>query len=431
MVAGMLALGGCGGLASAPLASGTGGALSAEAADLQGIDADIARHTLKRTPMGTWVSKLPELRREKMATLLSYRAMDNDLGQIALAPHLNNLERAGSSTYANLLVFADGPDQGDSRTYYMRQERTPALLSPYFFPGERQTELNSADPEVLRQFVSFGFSKYQGTLKVLDVASHGGGYQGICADYAANYEQMALEQFGNAVKAGLKGRKLDVLNLLACLMGAVEVAYEFRDVASVLVASEDNMMGDDVDLVMNYDTSFGRIADLPSHVRASGRDLAKALVADAHPERARSGAFTLAAIDLEEIGEVKRYVNVLSNALLEAFPAHRAAILAAWNGTPFMYRDRDGVSSHRDLIAFCKALIARVPDRTVQAAAADMERVIKAQIITFRRKAPEKGLANGLSIYMPAPDEAFNEAYRKTRFARDTAWPRVIRAIQN
>ncbi len=431
MLAGVLALGGCGTLAGSPLGVGAAESLTASAADLPGIDADIAKHTLKRTPAGTWVSELPEIKRQKMATLLSYRAMDNDLGALALVPHLNNLESAGSSAYANLLVFADGPDQGDSRSYYMRQERTPALLSPYIHPGVRQTELNSADPETLRQFVSFGYSKYPGTFRVLDVASHGGGYQGICADYAANYQQMALEQFGTAVKQGLKGRKLDVLNLLACLMGAVEVAYEFRDVASVLVASEDNMMGDDVDMVMNYDTTFGRIAELPSHARVSAQDLGKTLVREAHPERARSGAFTLAAIDLEEIAGVKRQVNVLSNALLAAFPAQRNAILAAWNGTPFMYRDREGVSSHRDLIAFCKRLESLVADPAVKDAAADLARAIKDRILLYRRKGPEKGLANGLSIYMPAPDEAFNDGYLKTRFARDTAWPQVIRAVQN
>lgn len=312
----------------------------------------------------------------------------------------------------------------------MRQERTPALRSPFIYPGDRQTELNSADPETLRRFVSFGYSKYQGGFRVLDVASHGGGYQGMCADFAANYEQMTLDQFGTAIKQGLKGRKLEVLNLLACLMGSVEVAYEFRDVASVLVASEDNLMGEDVDLVMTYEATFGRIAALPSHERASAQDLGKALVREAHPERARSGAFTMSAIDMDQIAGVKRQVNVLSNALLAAFPTRRGAILAAYNGTPLMYRDPQGVSSHRDLIAFCKRIVAQVPDPEVKDAAAELARAIKDLIILYRSKGTEKGLANGLGIYMPTPDEAFNEAYLRTRFARDTAWPKVLREIQ-
>lgn len=424
---------GCGALqpATGLSASQDAADLAASAADLPGVDADIAKHTLKVTEAGTWVSQLPEIRRDKMATLLSYRAMDNDLGPIALNPHLNNLEAAGSSAYANLLVFADGPDQGDSRTYYMRQDRSRALISPYIYPGGREQELNSASPATMRDFVSMGFSRYQGKFKVLDVSSHGAGYQGMCADFSSNYEQMSLDGFGNGVKQGLKGRKLDVLNLLACLMGAIEVAYEFRDVASVLVASEDNMMGDDVDLVMDYDVTFGKIARSPGHVPQSAQDLGKALVHEAHPERVRSGAFTLAAIDMDRVADVKRQVNVLSNALLAAMPGHRPAILGAWQETPFMYRDAQGTSSHRDIIAFCKRLRAKVDDRTVQAAALDLSRVIKDDlVISYRRKGPEKDVANGLSIYMPAPDEAFNDSYLKTRFARDTAWPKVIRAIQ-
>ncbi len=432
LLAGVLAVAGCGALQPAPnLAGPQSDSLEAAAADLPGIDADIAKHTLKATEAGVWVSQLPEIRRDKMATLLSYRAMDNDLGAIALNPHLNNLEAAGSSAYANLLVFADGPDQGDSRTYYMRHDRSRALISPFVYPGGREQELNSASPNTLREFVSFGFSRYQGKFKVLDVASHGAGYQGMCADFASNYEQMSLDGFGNGVKQGLKGRKLDVLNLLACLMGAIEVAYEFRDVASVMVASEDNMMGDDVDLVMDYDVTFGKIARSTGHVPASAQELGRALVNEAHPERVRSGAFTLAAIDLDRVGDVKRQVNVLSKALLAAMPSKRPAIVASWQDTPFLYRDSQGTSSHRDIIAFCKRLRANVADAAVKEAALDLSRVIKEDlVISYRRKGAEKDIANGLSIYMPSPDEAFNEAYLKTRFARDTIWPKVIQSIQ-
>lgn len=432
LLAGVLGVAGCGALGpSAGLAPGAADTLSAEAADLPGVDADIAKHTLKVTEAGTWVSQLPDIQREKMATLLSYRAMDNDLGPIALTPHLNNLEAAGSSAYANLLVFADGPDQGDSRTYYMRHDRRPALVSPFIYPGGREHELNSAHPGTLRDFVSFGFSRYRGKFKVLDVSSHGAGYQGMCADFSSNYEQMSLDGFGDGVKQGLKGRKLDVLNLLACLMGAIEVAYEFRDVASVLVASEDNMMGDDVDLVMNYDVTFGKLSRSTGWERASAQDLGKALVHEARPERVRSGAFTLAAIDMDRVADVKRQVNVLSKALLAGMPGHRADIMAAWQETPFMYRDSQGTSSHRDIIAFCKRLRAKVGDRAVQDAALDLSRVIKEELVlSYRRKGPEKDVANGLSIYMPSPDEAFNDSYLKTRFARETLWPRVIQAVQ-
>lgn len=429
LLASALALTGCGHAFAPPPAAPAAEALASSAADLPGIDADIAKNTLQRTAMGLFVRDLPQVKHDKMASLLSYRAMDNDLGDNALRPHLDNLEVAGSSAYANLLVFADGADTGDSRTYYIRHDRTPALNSPYLFPGGAQHELNSADPETLRQFVSFGFSRYPGKFKVLDVASHGGGYQGMCADFDSSYAQMSLDQFGNAIKTGLKGRKLDVLNLLACLMGAIEVAYEFRDVASVLVASEDNLMGDDVDLVLDYDRTFGAIANLPSNVVASAKDLGRAIVSAAHPARARSGAFTLAAIDMDRVAGVKRQVNVLSNALLAAMPAKKALILAAWNGTPFMYRDSQGVSSHRDIIGFCKLLQTRVNDSEIRGAAHDLEDAVEGLIIHFRRKGPEKGLAHGLSIYMPAPDEAFNPAYLQTRFARDTAWPKVIKAI--
>ncbi|HEY9855461.1 MAG TPA: clostripain-related cysteine peptidase, partial [Stenomitos sp.] len=276
-----------GGLVAMSLLSacGTSGALTSTdagtamraTADTPDVASDIAKYRIAETPEGVLVRQLPSPRREKMATILSYRAMDNDLSG-SLQGHLNDLEAAGSSTYANLLALSDANGPDDSYVHYLCQDGSAKLVSPFMWAADplgmsskpqALKEVNTADPRTLERFVGWGFRDYPGRFKVLDVASHGAGYQGMCMDFTSNYEQMALPAFGQAVKSGLKGRKLDVLNLLACLMATVEVGYEFRDAAEVMVASEDLLMGG---RVMVYSTSFGKLAARTDWERASAQD---------------------------------------------------------------------------------------------------------------------------------------------------------------
>lgn len=396
-----------------------------------GVQRDIDKYRLADTALGVLVRQLPAMSREKPATVLSYRAMDNDLAP-ALPGHLDDLEQAGSSSYANLLALSDGDQDGDTVLHYLIPDATRKLMSPYLWAGDalgrtpRVRELDSSDPAVLEQYVGWGFREYPGRFKVLDVASHGSGYQGMCMDFAAGYHQMPLPAFGSAIRRGLKGRKLDVLNLLACLMATVEVGYEFRDSASMLVASEDLIMGG---RVMVYSSTFGHLSGLNSWERLTARDVAKQLVTDAEPQVPGSGAYTMAAIDLDRIGEVKRQVNVLANLLITRLPAQRATILAAYDRVPVLRKDQ-GASSHRDLLRFCHALEALSPDAAVIQAARELEAACGGAIALNRTKKLEKGIANGLSIYMPEAAEEFNPSYLATRFAADSSWDELLQAIR-
>lgn len=435
LVGGMLAgtlLAGC----------GTAGSLSAAhpepglagMADTPQVASDIAKYQIAETSEGILVRRLPDPGREKMATILSYRAMDNDLSA-SLAGHLNDLEAAGSSTYANLLALSDSDGQDDSYLHYLCQDRTGKLVSPYMWAADplglsrrpqSVKEVDTADPHTLEAFVGWGFRQYPGRFKVLDVASHGAGYQGMCMDFNSGYAQMSLPAFGQAVRRGLKGRKLDVLNLLACLMASVEVGYEFRDVASVMVASEDLIMGG---RVMTYSSTFGKLAQRTDWERASARDVSRQLVADAEPQIPSSGAYTLSAVDLDRIGEVKRRLNVLANALLAGFEANRRPILAAYDGVPVLGKDK-GQSSHRDLVRLCRNLQDRVHDPAIQAAARELEAACREAILVARSKKLEQGAANGLSIYLPDAAEEFNPAYVQTRLARESSWDEFLIAVK-
>lgn len=409
-------------------------ALQSQAAaltDQPGLAEGIAAAVIRQDPFGLLSRQLPAPKTEKLATVLSYRAMDADIGD-GLLKHLNNLEEAGSTLGANVVALSDGPEDGDSVVHYLRQDRSPALVSP-FVPastlvkgaraGDGPAEVNTADPETLRRFLVWGFDRFPGRFKVLDVASHGAGYQGLCLDFHADYQRMSLPAFGQAVRAGLKGRKLDVVNLLACMMSSLEVAWEIRDTASVLVASEDVIMGNEM---LPYGST---LAPLANRTAMTAQELGKQLVIAANPTNPKTGAYTLAAIDLARIGACKSALNTLGRALLQAMPQHRDTIRAAYDATPVMAVDK-GQSSHRDLYRFCNALLAKPLPAGVRDAATAERAAIKAALIHTRAKAPDAAATYGLSVYMPTRDEEWDPAYDATQLARTTVWPQVLKALR-
>jgi hypothetical protein len=421
--------------AAPPLTLGTAApAIQSQAvalSDQPGLAEGIAAAVIRKDPFGLLSRQLPAPKADKLATVLSYRAMDSDIGD-GLVKHLNNLEEAGSTLGANVVAFSDGPEDGDSVVHYLRHDRSPGLVSPFVpasmigkgaRPTDAPAEVNSADPETLRRFLDWGFDRFPGRFKVLDVASHGAGYQGLCLDFHSDYKRMSLPDFGRAVHAGLKGRKLDVLNLLACMMGSLEVAWEVRDTASVLVASEDVIMGNEM---LTYGPT---LAPLSARTAMTAQELGKQLVIAANPTNPKTGAYTLAAIDLERITGCKSALNTLGRSLLQAMPQHKAAILAAYEATPVMQLDK-GQSSHRDLFRFCNALLAKPLPGAVLDAANAQRAAIKAAMIHTRAKADDRSATYGLSVYMPTRDEEWDAAYDATQLARQTVWPQVLKALR-
>jgi hypothetical protein len=64
------------------------------------------------------------------------------------------------------------------------------------------------------------------------------GFQ-VYGDDANQDSYLRVRELENSLKAELRGRKLDIIAFDVCLMGTIENAYAFRDVADFMVASED------------------------------------------------------------------------------------------------------------------------------------------------------------------------------------------------
>ena len=122
------------------------------------------------------------------------------------------------------------------------------------------------------------------------------------------------------------GRKVDLVGMDACLMTMIEVAYQLRDHARVLVGSEELEPG----AGWPYATILGDLATRPAMAPAElGATVVRRYVASY-----RHGAenATQSAIDLGQVGDLVEAVALLARRLLAALRAAQGRTLQFFQG---------------------------------------------------------------------------------------------------
>ena len=214
--------------------------ISTFATDSPTIIDQIKNSTLEQNEWGIAVRSLPNPGQPKKATLLSYIAYDNDKGSYRdeLRPTLNMHEMAGSNNLLNIVLQTDSADSGDMKRYYVVNDNDQSkIVSPY---TKFKYERNSGDYRVLQAFTRWGFSTYKSQLRLLDINNHGGAFRGIAKDDTSG-GVISLPNLARAIQNS--AGHVDLLNMDACLMGTMEVIYELKDLADVLIGSEDSTLG--------------------------------------------------------------------------------------------------------------------------------------------------------------------------------------------
>jgi hypothetical protein len=386
-------------------------------------------------PVTRVVTTLPPGTKELGAAMFSYIVMDDKLSQFGIS-FLKALE-AGANDKAYYTAFADL--QGDESSYIFRITPSKDMgklesVASYLSPDKK--EVTSNDPKVLSQAVNWAFSNYQGKVKVFDILAHGGGYMGLGTDDFQTGDTkrsiMEVNEFATGLKNGLKGRKLDVVNMLSCLMGNLEAVYELRDVTNYLIVSEDSIRASN-DTTVEFTK---RLAEMVGQPNPNPREIARTMEISANANNEESGYSTIAAVDMSRIKDVKSAVNVLGNEILRAFPQHKDEIIGVYDAVPeLIVSPRTG---QRDLWALCKGL-AKLNIPALRNAALNVVKELKTAMLHQNDK--EGPAANGLSIFMPHRKEQLNlpndfdlftkVSYVHTRFAKDTGWDKVIETIFN
>ena len=187
-------------------------------------------------------------------TIMYYMDGDIDLEQYMLRD-FNNLEKGyGSGENVTIIVLfdriegystADGNWNG-SRIYKIESDTNIAYMNSTLL--EDWGEVNMGDSTTLTNFLDYCFTNFPADKTMLVLSDHGSGLNGLCYDYTSpeindDYDRLTLDEVQGAISTAesTHGIKLDIIFLFACVMGMIEVAYEFRGLANYLLFSEEIM----------------------------------------------------------------------------------------------------------------------------------------------------------------------------------------------
>ncbi len=402
--------------------------------------------------------------------LLVYLSADNNLDNLDYhvirdKEAFNALERAA---YLNprLRIYVqwdrspnyagDTPDD-HTRRYRVRPDLNPFALAAYTEGIDTWDlgEENMGDPQTLYEFITWARSRYNSTYDALSIIGHGGGWSptldpalgytrylptGIAWDDSSG-DYLSTKEIGDSLYWATDGQvnPFDVLFFDASMMAMLENAYEVRDSATYLVASEGAVWAR-----FAYDEYL--VYDKGTDETTTPLDFAEKIVAG-YAASLEGYPLTMGAlaIDLTSLTPLANAVDDLALALTESLTTTRPFVAQAYTMTQKFDSNWDlelaVPDAYVDLRDFAHQLDQLVPV-TVTAVHTSAQAVIDAWgsvVVTETHRNGQPWLdpsvtwnfdgAHGLSIYLPLGEDLWLRGYyRGTELAlvKDTQWDEFI-----
>lgn len=352
-------------------------------------------------------------------SVLVYSAADNNLYPYMLHD-VAEMERVGSDAHTHVLVQIDhGRDGGGAQRIALRSDAalggTPDVVdSPV---EESLGSVNMGASDTLAGALRWALQKYPAEHTMLVISDHGNAWKGCCED-DSHLGWMNLPALKNALQTVTQetGRKLDVIGFDACLMANTEVAWQLKDQARYMVASEQTEGADGWPYtpILTPDTLTSMQAHMTQRLDLEPEALVKMIVeksADT-PNVIR----TLSAVDLEKMEPLKDALVGLRGALLESGvtqPQLRDVL-----------KQCERFFGYRDLGHWLK-LLETDTQITAPAVKTAVQRVQEAyrDVIVAEQHSPEHPNATGLTIHLTKPNDT--ATYMALDFQKATDWVAV------
>lgn len=359
-------------------------------------------------------------------TILVYLNAANDLFQFSTL-NVNQMERvAGNPDVRFVLqwkqsrnVFSQSTFDG-TRRYLVQPDDTEQVRSKLV--QDMGTGVDMGRPQTLKDFIAWAKANYPAQRYVMIVWNHGNGWRRGVEGRAVSYD----DETGSSIQIweldqAFAGQTFDMLAWDASLMQMMEVAYEVRTRAPLVIGSEESPPGEGYP----YDKIFKAFRDTPD---ADARTLSKAFVDGmlGVPEY-ESRKITQSVVDTAKLPALATSLDALATQLIANVPALTVQIPAA----------RDEAQSYsqtstryfRDIVDLMDKLNAQpgMPPG-VQSAATKVRADTLAAIVWEGHNANSPG-SNGLSIdFSPGARFAGSAAdYAKMKFAQDTKWDEFLK----
>ena len=371
--------------------------------------------------------------------IMVYMNADNNLlpnGPI----NIKQMELGLPETGVDVLVLFDRPIKTTKdgtvmrpRLYHVTRAKTADRLDSEIV--KEFGMLDMADPNMISAFVEGAIKAYPARQYALFPWNHGGGWRDLNNDDNAGKEKVhkgdSINVFHDAVQAGLKAggiKKLDLISFDMCLMGQLEVAAEMRDIADVMVASQDLEPGLGQPYTAIIET-FGKGTKGP-------RGIATNLVQeyDKFHKNDAVRSTTMAAYDLSVFDEVNTKLNAVCDKLIPEMskdwvPLAKSYLYAEqYNASRDEFHHGKMARQSIDLLDALKKCQAATPNFPARAEFKELRQSMDKFVIASANSERRK-MSNGVAIYAPLIESAYNPDYEKLQFYKSSKWPKLLKAL--
>lgn len=356
----------------------------------------------------------PQDETKKKWTVLLYSAADNNL-YVDMVDDVCELEHVGSDANTNIAVQIDHGKQvpkarGAQRHFLEKHsDSLHAIQSPVV---EELGQINMGDANVLSKSIQWAMKAYPSEHFMLVISDHGNSWKG-CASDDSNRGWMATPSIKAALQDARKatGQKIDVVGFDCCLMANTEVAYELRNEAEYMVASEmtEGAAGWPYAPIFGADTLQQIQQTIATRLDVSPRDLATSIV---NKTQDSPVIHTLSAIDLSKMDELKEPMIEFRKAMEET-PTTQASLREIWKNCTRFFGYRDAGD-----FAYWLANDDRITDENLKEKARAVEKALTAPVIA-EQHAPQHDGATGLTLQVHRSTDL---SYDNLAFEKDIHW---------
>ena len=355
--------------------------------------------------------------------------------------NINEQEKVGSDENTHIVAYMDvGPeashvesDWSGARSYYINKDSNPKKINSEVIE-EFGNHVDMSSHETLTKFIVDAMKKFPADNVAVVLNDHGGGFTGAMAD-DSDGSFMSLPELKKGLSDAEKitGKKIDILGFDACLMAEAEVAYELKDQAEIMIASEESeeLAG------WSYNEALGKTRGkaieflqdaLKNRIDVSPREFASSLIK--YHEAHQLDIPTLSATDLSKMDKLAGSVNNFAKAIINSDEDEiiREAMRKSehYGGSSKPYKDLHDLHHIADLV------LESSSDDKLKEAAEGVKKAVSDTIIANEACPYFYPNSKGMSIYAPGDAKdgpGYN--YSDLQFAKDTGWDEAIKKVSS
>jgi hypothetical protein len=363
---------------------------------------------MQATPTNSW-------------TVLVYLHADHNLDPSSVVD-MQEMQKVGSSGTFNIVVQWDRSEVSGVQRGVVRQGK--------FETVQKMPELNSDDPKVLAEFISWGVQKYPARRYGLIMWDHGGQWDGgFGGDETNKGKGITVPDMRRAIQAGMaqsQQKKFEFMAFDTCLMGGLELLASFADLANVYIANPELDFGDG----WEYTNAFGYLKNNPAvpmnlFAQKENEFWGKHHALDEADILYRAHS----AYDSSKLGLLLNASKNFSSAMTNVWESEGEKLAGLRSRVTEYNIDTDEPRAPKNYVdlGHLAALVGKTTqDSALKTASSELQTAIKNAVIA-KTLGKNNQAASGISIWMPAdssefPEDVVIEAYQKLYKISETGW---------